>query len=138
MMQICRDLDAAGIRSVHGKTMTINSLRRILTNRAYIGEYSYSGHVIPDGMPRIIDDDLFAKVQARLEANKRGGKGARVRSTRRQTLPTIGCPAIYTAACAARRCRLSVVLVSLALSITITVARATGSTSAPPATDQRM
>ena len=77
MMQICRDLDAAGIRSVHGKTMTINSLRRILTNRAYIGEYSYSGHVIPDGMPRIIDDDLFAKVQARLEANKRGGKGAR-------------------------------------------------------------
>lgn len=77
MMQICRDLDAQGIKSIHGNAMTVNSLRRILTNRAYIGEYSYSGHVIPDGMPRIIDDDLFAKVQARLEANKRGGKGAR-------------------------------------------------------------
>ena len=77
MMQICRDLDAAGIRSVHGNAMTVNSLRRILTNRAYIGEYSYSGHVIPDGMPRIIDDDLFDRVQDRLEANKRGGKGAR-------------------------------------------------------------
>ena len=52
-------------------------MRRILTNRAYIGEYSYSGHVIPNGMPRIIDDDLFERVQARLEDNKRGGKGAR-------------------------------------------------------------
>ena len=28
-------------------------------------------------MPRIIDDDLFERVQARLEDNKRGGKGAR-------------------------------------------------------------
>ena len=77
MMQICRDLDAQGIKSIHGNAMTVNSLRRILTNRAYIGEYSYSGHVIPDGMPRIIDDDLFDRVQDRLEANKRGGKGAR-------------------------------------------------------------
>ena len=77
MMQICRDLDAQGIKSIHGNAMTVNSLRRILTNRAYIGEYSYSGHVIPNGMPRIIDDDLFERVQARLEDNKRGGKGAR-------------------------------------------------------------
>lgn len=28
-------------------------------------------------MPRIIDDDLFQRVQDRLESNKRGGKGAR-------------------------------------------------------------
>ena len=77
MMQICRDLDAAGIRSIHDKAMTVNSLRRILTNRAYIGEYAWGGHKIPGGMPRIIDDDLFERVQNRLEANKRGGKGAR-------------------------------------------------------------
>lgn len=77
MMQICRDLDAAGMRSIHGKMMTVNSLRRILTNRAYLGEYNWGGHTIPDGMPRIIDNDLFDAVQARLEANKRGGKGAR-------------------------------------------------------------
>lgn len=77
MMQICRDLDAQGITSIHGNKMTVNSLRRILTNKAYIGVYAWGDHTIDGGMPRIIDDDLFAKVQARLEANKRGGKGAR-------------------------------------------------------------
>lgn len=77
MMQICRDLDAQGITSIHGNKMAVNSLRRILTNKAYIGVYAWGDHTIDGGMPRIIDDDLFAKVQARLEANKRGGKGAR-------------------------------------------------------------
>ena len=32
--------------------------------------------MIPDGMPRLIDDDTFLEVQAKLEANRRGGKGA--------------------------------------------------------------
>lgn len=77
MMQICRDLDAQGIKSIHGNTMTVNSLRRILTNKAYIGVYAWGDHTIDGGMPRIIDDDLFQRVQDRLEANKCGGKGAR-------------------------------------------------------------
>ena len=77
MMQICRDLDAQGIKSIHGNTMTVNSLRRILTNKAYIGVYAWGDHTIDGGMPRIIDDDLFERVQERLTANKRGGKGAR-------------------------------------------------------------
>ena len=77
MMQICRDLDAQGIKSIHGNTMTVNSLRRILTNKAYIGVYAWGDHTIDGGMPRIIDDDLFERVQDRLTANKRGGKGAR-------------------------------------------------------------
>lgn len=77
MMQICRNLDAQGIKSIHGNTMTVNSLRRILTNKAYIGVYAWGDHTIDGGMPRIIDDDLFQRVQDRLESNKRGGKGAR-------------------------------------------------------------
>lgn len=32
---------------------------------AYIGEYSYAGHVIPGGMPQIVDDETFEKVQKR-------------------------------------------------------------------------
>ena len=76
-MQICRNLDAQGIKSIHGNTMTVNSLRRILTNKAYIGVYAWGDHTIDGGMPRIIDDDLFQRVQDRLESNKRGGKGAR-------------------------------------------------------------
>lgn len=76
MQRICDDLAADGIKSIHGKTMTVNSLRRILTNRSYIGEYRWGEYVIPDGMPRIIDDGTFDKVQKRLAENKHGGKRA--------------------------------------------------------------
>ncbi|MBQ9045054.1 MAG: zinc ribbon domain-containing protein [Oscillospiraceae bacterium] len=50
-----------------------------------LSQTEYKGHkasptyyepTIPDGMPRIIDDDLFERVQRRLEKNKHGGKGA--------------------------------------------------------------
>ncbi len=66
----------AGIKTNQGNKFTVNSLHRILTNRAYIGEYKFGKILIPGGMPRIIDDETFQKVQTRLEANKRGGKGA--------------------------------------------------------------
>ena len=51
-------------------------MHRILTNRAYIGEYKFGEVCIPDGMQRLIDDELFLTVQAQLKANQRGGKGA--------------------------------------------------------------
>ena len=34
---ICDGLTAAGLKTINGKDFTVNSLRRILTNRAYIG-----------------------------------------------------------------------------------------------------
>lgn len=76
MTRICDELNNAGIKTINGNRFTVNSMRRILTNRAYIGEYRYGEYVIPNGMPRIIDDSLFETVQARLENNKRGGKAA--------------------------------------------------------------
>lgn len=76
MQKICNGLNDAGLRTIHGNKFTVNALRHILTHRAYIGEYKFGDVLIPDGMPRIIDDDLFQAAQARLEANKRGGKGA--------------------------------------------------------------
>lgn len=76
MQKICNALNDAGMRSNNGNKFTINSLRRILTNRAYVGEYKFGDIFIPDGMPRIIDDELFQTAQAKLEANQRGGKGA--------------------------------------------------------------
>ena len=66
----------AGQKTVRGNKFTVNSLRNILVNRAYIGEYKFGKTLIPDGMPRLIDDETFQKAQAKLEANKRGGKGA--------------------------------------------------------------
>lgn len=76
MKQICRNLNSAGLTTINGREFTINSLRSILTNRAYIGEYHFGDIVIPGGMPRIIEDAIFEEVQRRLEENKRGGKGA--------------------------------------------------------------
>ncbi len=48
-----------------------NSVRRILSNRKYIGEYRFKDIVIESAIPAIIDKDLFAKVQKRIAANTR-------------------------------------------------------------------
>lgn len=76
MQKICDSLNNAGLKTVRGNRFTVNSLRNILVNRAYIGEYKFGETLITDGMPRLIDDEMFQKAQSRLEANKRGGKGA--------------------------------------------------------------
>ena len=73
MKQIVTELNNAGLRTTRGNEFTINSLRHILQNRAYLGEYMYRGEYTKGGMPRIIDDDLFEKVQKKLGVNKHGG-----------------------------------------------------------------
>lgn len=80
MMRLCADLAEQGILSSRQRPFTVTALRRILSNRAYIGEYRWRDSVLPDGMPRIIDDDLFNTVQQRLEDNRLGGKRAHQRS----------------------------------------------------------
>lgn len=77
MQRIAASLNEQGIKTSAGGHFTINSLRRILTNRSYIGEYSWGEFTTPDGMPRIISDELFERVQSRLISNQRGGKGAK-------------------------------------------------------------
>ncbi len=54
----------------------VNSLNKILRNRAYIGEYRWGEHIIPGGMPQIISLELFDAADKKLEKNRRGGKGA--------------------------------------------------------------
>lgn len=76
MQEIADKLNDAGIRSAHGRRFSVNSLRYILQNRTYLGEYRYSDLMIPDGMPRIISDELYGRVQERLAYNRRGGRKA--------------------------------------------------------------
>lgn len=76
MQKICNALNGEGLKTNTGKEFTVNSIRTILTNRSYIGEYKFGEVIIPDGMPRIIEDEIFEEAQDRLEANKRGGTGA--------------------------------------------------------------
>lgn len=75
LKKIADGLNEAGIKTAKGNDFTINSLRRILTNPSYTGRYKWGDIEFPDKMPRIIDDDLFAKTGLLLKANKRGGKG---------------------------------------------------------------
>lgn len=52
----------------------------MLKNRKYIGEYRYGGIIIPKGIPAIIDEDLFERVQQRMALNKKApakGKAAK-------------------------------------------------------------
>jgi len=43
----------------------------MLKNRKYIGEYRYRDVVIPNGVPAIVDEALFGRVQERLEKKKK-------------------------------------------------------------------
>ena len=74
---ILRYIQASGIKTMKGKEYTHYGISRILRNRAYIGEYKWQDIVIPDGMPRIISDELFERVQRRMEKNKKAPSAGR-------------------------------------------------------------
>lgn len=69
--EIIKELNGRGLKTANGKPFNHNSIARILSNRRYIGEYRWHDILIPDGMPRIIDDETFERVQKRLEKNKK-------------------------------------------------------------------
>ena len=71
VVEITEYLNAQKLQTSIGGTFNKNSLRRMLQNKRYLGIYTYKDIEIPDGIPRIIDDELFAKVQKRLEINKK-------------------------------------------------------------------
>ena len=45
-------------------------MHNLLKNRRYIGEYRYGDTITPDGMPAIVPQNIFDKVQTRMEKNK--------------------------------------------------------------------
>ena len=67
---IIKDLNRRQLKTSIGNPFSLTSLTRLLTNKRYIGYYLYSGKEIPDGMPRIIEDDLFYRVQENLDRNR--------------------------------------------------------------------
>lgn len=71
MEQLARQLNQEGHKTAKGAAFTRSSFSTILRNKKYIGIYEYNGTVsIAGGCPRIIEDDLFFRVQRRLEANR--------------------------------------------------------------------
>ena len=73
-------LNAQGVRTSKGGLFNKNSLRKLLANRRYLGIYIYKGRETPDAIPRIIDDELFARAQVRLEKSKKAPAQARAKA----------------------------------------------------------
>lgn len=70
--EIVRELNDRGLRTLRGSKFTPNSLHAMLKNEKYIGVYAYKDLVrIEGGVPRIIDDETFYKVQEMLKVNKK-------------------------------------------------------------------
>lgn len=60
---IGRYLNERGITTSTGGKWGKNSFHHLFSNRKYLGKYIYKGKEIDGGIPRIIDDVLFAEVQ---------------------------------------------------------------------------
>lgn len=69
--QIVDYLEEKNIKTIRGGKMTINIVQRMLSNRRYIGEYKFRDTVIPDGIPALVNKDLFERVQQKLAKNKK-------------------------------------------------------------------
>lgn len=67
---IVEDFNARGLRTKKGQPFNINSFSSLLKNRKYIGEYRYQDVVIEGGVPAIIPEGLFNRVQERMEKNR--------------------------------------------------------------------
>jgi len=71
-MKEVRDyLNDQGLKNTRGKPMSYNSVQRLLGNRRYIGEYRYREIVRDGGIPAIVTQELFDRVQKRLAKNKK-------------------------------------------------------------------
>lgn len=71
MKEVMQYLVESGFTTVRGRKIDLNFIARLLKNRKYIGEYSYRHIVTPGGIPAIVPQDLFDRVQQRLEANRK-------------------------------------------------------------------
>ncbi|MBR3438482.1 MAG: recombinase family protein [Clostridia bacterium] len=69
--EITNYLVSAGIKTGTGSTPNQNFVNRILLNRRYIGEYRYRDIIKPHGIPAIVPEELFNRVQDKMKMNKK-------------------------------------------------------------------
>ena len=68
--EIIDRLNAEGFRTVRGHPFTKNSIRGLLSNEKYTGMYRYKDIADPDGIPPIIEKELFDSVQKMVVVKK--------------------------------------------------------------------
>lgn len=72
MQQIADELNIRGIRTQrHNGKLDTDNVTSMLHNRKYIGEYKYKDVVIPGGIPAIVTQEMFDRVQERMALNKK-------------------------------------------------------------------
>ena len=76
---IVEDFNTCGLKTKKGQPFNINSFSSLLKNRKYIGEYRYQDVVIEGGVPAIVPEDLFNRVQERMEKNRHAPTMAKAR-----------------------------------------------------------
>ena len=67
---IVEDFNARRLKTKRGQPFNINSFSSLLKNRKYIGKYRYQDVVIEGGVPAIVPEELFNRVQERMEKNR--------------------------------------------------------------------
>lgn len=80
VQQIIDYLNARQIKTSRGAEFNKNSLRTMLKNKRYIGIYTYKDTEIKDGMPRIIEDELFNTVQLIMDKNRKAPAHTKARA----------------------------------------------------------
>lgn len=86
IQMIVKSLNDRGLRNTRNGKFTINIVTNMLKNRRYIGEYSFGEITLPDSVPAIISKELFDRVTAQMEKNKRAP--ARTKATEEMYLLT--------------------------------------------------
>lgn len=71
MSEIAAVLNQHGLKNKRGGDIDIDSVSRMLSNRKYIGEYRYRDIIIPNGIPALVPQDLFDRVQEKIAKNKK-------------------------------------------------------------------
>lgn len=71
MTEIRDYLNERGMKNTRGQPMSYNSIQHMLNNRRYMGEYAFRDVIVPDGIPVIVPQDLFDRVQEKLAKNKK-------------------------------------------------------------------
>ena len=67
---ICAQLNAMGFKNKIGNKFKPTTLANMLHNDKYLGIYRFGDIEIPDGIPRIVSDELFYEVQRKLDNKK--------------------------------------------------------------------
>ncbi len=79
-IDIVEYLNNKNIKTCLGNKFNKNSIHNMLSNKRYIGTYTYNGIEIENGIPQIIDIETFKAVQERINVTKKAPAKAKAKT----------------------------------------------------------